>query len=144
MTTNEGRAAVEEAISFLETASAESAMTWNVGLEQAAQYHTSDMIATAGFGHTSSNGWSMSQRFEHFGDWSYTLGENMAAAQYQYIDGTEIIAQLLIDDGVPSRGHRENLFNPAFATTAVACGEHPTYAMICTITYAGAFTAHSP
>lgn len=53
--------------------------------------------------------------------------------------GEEVIVGLLVDDGVPDRGHRKVLFERELFFTGVACGPHPSYGATCVIDYAGAF-----
>jgi hypothetical protein len=86
----------------------------------------------------------MGNRVSSFGDWQTTIGENIAYASYGPEDGYKVISQLFVDDGVPDRGHRVNLFQPKFKTTGVGCAEHEKYSMQCTINYAGGFTAYNP
>ena len=45
----------------------------------------------------------------------------------------EIILQLIIDDGVPSRGHRTNLLTPDFNIVGAAIIEHPQWRHSCTM-----------
>ena len=50
-----------------------------------------------------------------------TSGENI---DYGGKEPVEVILALATDDGVPSRGHRTNLFNPAFAKVGIFTGDH--------------------
>jgi uncharacterized protein YkwD len=74
-------------------------------------------------------------RYGVFGS-SYTLGENIA---YGETTGREIVCGLLIDDGVPNRGHRTNIMNRAFTQIGVGYGTHTQFRTSCTITYANGY-----
>jgi hypothetical protein len=50
-----------------------------------------------------------------------------------------IVASMLIDDGVPSRGHRQNLLDARFKVIGVAIGPHPSYGHMCVIDLAGSY-----
>ena len=47
------------------------------------------------------------------------------------------MVQLLIDDGVPGRGHRKNILNPSFKVVGIAQGFHSKFGTICVHDYAG-------
>jgi uncharacterized protein YkwD len=66
--------------------------------------------------------------------WTGSIGENIS---YGPDDGLEVVLQLIIDDGVPDRGHRANIFSPDFRLAGVACGPHPTFRTVCVIDFAG-------
>ena len=61
-------------------------------------------------------------------------GENI---DYGTKDACGVIVALMIDDGVPSRGHRENIFNKGFKKMACFTGDHKTYGMSTVINYNG-------
>lgn len=47
--------------------------------------------------------------------------------------------QMLIDDGVPNRGHRENLFNNDFRVCGVFSGDHKDFDTVTVIDYSASF-----
>ena len=56
-----------------------------------------------------------------------TLGENLAFASFKLNAGKRNVLALLVDDGVPDRGHRTNLFSPDFTLIGSASGPHKVY-----------------
>lgn len=119
--TNEGPAAVEEALAALETLAASpiGELTWADGIWLAAYDHCADTGPTGTTGHTGTDDSTASDRINRYGAWANTAGENIS---YGSNDPIEIVMQLFIDDGVPGRGHRANILNDydAQGVTAVS------------------------
>ena len=82
----------------------------------------------------------MKERIEKFGTWAATIGENIA---YGTTGGKEIVLQLIIDDGVASRGHRTNIFKPEFLILGSWASVHGTYSTETVLDYAGGMTTNS-
>ena len=70
------------------------------------------------------------------GRWQRMSGEAIAFGENP---GEAVIAQLLIDDDVPNRGHRTLLLDPDYRVAGVACGPHPTFGQVCVIDLAADF-----
>ena len=50
--------------------------------------------------------------------------------------GNDIVMSLFIDDGVPNRGHRVNLFNASFKEMGTNTGTHSSFRTMNTAVYA--------
>ncbi len=134
--TNEGAKALEEAIRVLESAKPVPPLSPKEGLFRAAHDQVVDQSRTGAVGHSGSDGSTPESRVNRYGRWDVTMGENI---DYGNSDARRIVTSLLIDDGVPSRGHRSNLMNPAFKLIGIAIGTHPTYRYMCVMDFAGDF-----
>jgi uncharacterized protein YkwD len=51
----------------------------------------------------------------------------------------DVVAALLIDDGISDRGHRRNVLDPDIHLVGVACGTHASYRVMCDMLQAGGF-----
>lgn len=141
--TSEGASAVREAIRFLKKASSASRFQPSRGMSQAARDHVQDIGASGSVEHEGRDGSQPWDRVNRHGRWGETVGENMAFGAFRPEDARTVVMQLLIDDGVSSRGHRTNIFNPRFHTIGVSCGSHASYDETCVIDYAGSYEENS-
>jgi len=131
---SEGTKAVDEAIAFLKRQSPFRPFSASKGLSQAAKDQAKDQGKTGATGHDGSDGSSPFVRMNRYGKWKKTAGENCA---YGPDNARQIVIQLIVDDGVPSRGHRLNIFNSAFGTVGIAVGPHPRFGFVCVMDLAG-------
>lgn len=135
--TNEGVAVVNECISYMKKAKALPVLNPEKGLSLAARQHSSTQGETNQTGHTGIDGSTPFTRIEKYGTYK-TAGENIS---YRSMSGRDIVVQLLIDDGVSSRGHRKNIMNKDFSSSGVGfTKKHKTYGSVCVITYAGGYS----
>lgn len=134
--TREGVAAVDEAIRFLKRQKPLPALVWSPGLASAAAELVREQTGSGATGHRGRQSGGMRERVERHGTWEGRIGENIA---YGPFDARLLVIQLIIDDGVPDRGHRKNHFSPAFGAAGAACGTHPDFEEMCVIDFAGRF-----
>ncbi len=91
-------------------------------------------------GHSGPDHSSPADRISRHGIWRGRWGENIA---YGESSPRDIVLALIIDDGVRSRGHRHNIFNPDFNYAGAALGPHARYGTVCSIDFAGGFAENA-
>ncbi len=131
--TDEGAAAVREAIAALKRRKPVQQLRWSKGLAAAAADHVRDQGPTGGMEHRGLDGSDPAGRASRHGRWLGAMAENIA---YGENPAREVVVQLLVDDGVADRGHRDNLLQPAWGAGGVACGPHRRYGQMCVMDYA--------
>jgi uncharacterized protein YkwD len=134
--TYEGVAAVDEAIRFLSRQKSMPPLVWSAGLSVAAAELVMEQGKSGATGHNGAQSGGMLARIERHGMWKGRIGEAIA---YGPNDARMIVMQLIIDDGISDRAHRNNLFNQDFGSSGVACGPHPDFGSVCVIDFATRF-----
>lgn len=134
--THEGVAALDEAISFLETVRPVGPLRFNEGLARAARLHAWDIGPRGILDHTGADGSRLSTRLDRQGTWQGVIAENISTLEE---DARKVVIQLLVDDGVPGRGHRHNLFNPDLHQAGVGSAPHRNYRVVTVIDFADSF-----
>jgi uncharacterized protein YkwD len=136
LVTHEGVRAVEEAIAFLRTTAPLPPLTISRGMSLGARDHVKDQGPAGGVGHQGRDGSYSDMRVNRYGRWQGRSAENIA---YGIASARGITMTFIIDDGVPGRGHRHNLFEPQSHVVGVACGSHRTWQIMCVLTFAAGY-----
>ncbi len=138
--TREGVGALDEAIKFIRSTKPVPRLHPSRGMSLGARDHVKDQGSSGSTQHRGSDRSQPWDRVNRYGAWEKSIGENIAYGS----DRPRLIAiGFIVDDGVPGRGHRKNIFNPEFRVIGVACGHHTTYGTVCVITLAGGYREES-
>jgi len=133
--TREGIAAVDEAIRFLKNAQPLPPLSLSRGMSRAAADHCADQ-ANGGFGHEGRDRSHAGQRIARYGTVAGSWGENVS---YGKSSARDVVLALIIDDGLPGRKHRANIFNPSFNFAGAAFGPHARFRVMCNMDFAGGY-----
>ena len=138
--TQEGPRAVHECAAALRAfggkAAAPPLAELSEPLSRAAAEHAADIGASGETSHDGADGSGPQDRIERHGEWQVTLGENLS---FGCRGAARVVCQLLVDDGVASRGHRKNTLNPKFAVAGIAAAEHAKFGRCCVIDFVGGY-----
>ena len=132
LVTSEGVAAVVECIAVLNEAKPCSPLYPDIELSKMSKYHADLQGVTEQIGHNSPNGETFNQRLKRFKISYLNCAENINYGRYSARD---IVISLLVDDAVPSRGHRVNILNNIYNKVGVSHGTHLKYRYMCVMDY---------
>ncbi|MEI9852250.1 MAG: CAP domain-containing protein [Sphingomonas sp.] len=129
MISREGVAAVDEAIAFLERQPPLPPLSHAALLALAAQDHAEEQGAAGTMGHASLDGSTVGARVQRRGGDIY-VGEIIS---YGFADSFEVVRQFVVDDGVPGRGHRKQMFDNMYRYMGVGCTAHMRKGYVCVV-----------
>lgn len=137
--TVEGVAALDEAIAVLESTGPVPLLEASAGLSQGAADHANDLGPRGDVGHYGSDDSTPLERVNRYGTIppGNRIGENISFGPLTSAEWHVI--QLLIDDNVPSRGHRTAMLRPDYRLTGTACATHEIFQIMCVATYASGY-----
>ncbi|WP_432770342.1 MAG: CAP domain-containing protein [Sphingopyxis sp.] len=124
--TNEGVAAVDEAIRHLRAQKPLTRLTPSDLLARAAADHVADQSRSGAVGHYT-RGDGPGERMKARGGGPYVN----EVITYGHHSPEGVVHQLLIDDGVPDRGHRYSLLRTTHRYAGIACGPHRVHRTMC-------------
>jgi hypothetical protein len=134
--TNEGVSAADECLRVLKKQKPLPLLAPSKGMSRAARDHAEWQGKTGKTGHTGAGGSDPWARMNKYGVWLDAAGENIS---YGFGTGFLVILQLLVDDGVSSRGHRDNILSPDFYSVGIGMSTHTVYGHVAVIDYSGGF-----
>jgi len=132
LVTEEGQAAVVEAINFLRSQSPVGPVEYSEAIARVAKSHAQSQ-RDGSIGHVDAQGNRSSQRLSQAGIEYSGAGENI---DYGSTSAQEVLVSLIVDDGVADRGHRTNIFSPGWTTAGAGCGPHAAIRTVCVVNYA--------
>jgi uncharacterized protein YkwD len=134
--TREGTSAVLEAIRVLRQTPPLAPLRFSAPMSEAAEDHVRDQAPRGLMNHRGTDGSMAWDRVSRYGEWKKKISENMT---FGPMTPHDVVAALLIDDGISDRGHRKNVLDPDIRLVGVACGTHKSYRVMCDMVQAGGF-----
>ena len=135
--TQEGVAALDEAINFLKGAQPLPPLGASQGLTLGANVHVIDQGPKGLFGHKGTDGSLCDQRR---GRLTGSVGENLSYGKYS---ARQRVQTWIIDDDFASRGHRLSIFGKDYKLAGLSCGDHAQRTTMCVVTFASGFSEKS-
>ena len=130
--TEEGPRAYKEAIEFLKVQRPINIIEFDEEASKVAQEYSKFLLNSKE--DQIEDETQIEQRVEKYLEYDYSLSENI---DFGGSTGIEVIVNLLVDDGVKNRTHRDNLFSDKYEYYGVAVFEHPNYDFCTVIDYFG-------
>jgi uncharacterized protein YkwD len=139
--TQEGVAALDEAINVLRAFKPQSPYRFSSGMSLGANLLVKEQGAKGLTGHKGIDGGFCDQRLARFGRAEGAVGE---ALSYSAQTARQRVLMWLVDDGFSTRGHRNSLLNPGYKVAGVSCGDHARFTTVCVVDFASGFSETQP
>jgi uncharacterized protein YkwD len=105
-------------------------------MSRGARDHALEQGLAGTMSHRGRDGSQPGDRANRYGRWLDTFSENMVGG---HASARDMTMALVIDDGVPARGHRKNIFDTRIRFLGVGCSTRQTDTF-CVTTFAGGYT----
>ena len=83
--------------------------------------------------HIGSDGSNITDRIEKYCEWDGIVGENL---DFGFREGSNIVMNMIMDDGVKERCQRRNIFNREYNYIGVGAGPHKKFGICIVVGYA--------
>ena len=131
--TQEGPKAYKEAIEFLKNQKPINEIEFDEEASKVAEEYAK-ILSNSGEEDHGEDESHIEERVEKYLDYDFSISE---CIDFGGSTGIEVIVNLLVDDGVKLRTHRDNLFSNKFQYYGVAVATHPEYDYCTVIDYFG-------
>ena len=118
-----------------------SGFTWSEGLAKACKAHTASAGPAGIIGHKGAKGETFDEFIAMYGQFQGHEGQNIA---YGRTEALGLIAQFIIDENVPDRGHRRNIFKAHFKVMGSFTGDHAKQKYMTCVDFADGFMEGTP
>ena len=135
--TAEGPKALDQAIAFLRSTPPLPPLEVSRGMSLGSKDHVKQQESTGVTGHQGRDGSRPGDRVNRYGRWQGTISENIS---YGIDSARGMTMALIIDDGLPDRGHRKNMFEAQARLVGVACSDRVAGQLLCVTTFASGYT----
>jgi uncharacterized protein YkwD len=124
----EGPQVINEAITYIQNLPPKKTLTFDASISKAAQNWADTLCKDTN--QIKLN--SLSERLDRFLEWDFSCAENV---DFDSSHPRDVLVNLLIDDGIPSRCHRENLFREDMNYIGIGLSNHPQLGKCVVINY---------
>jgi uncharacterized protein YkwD len=131
--TREGVSALDEAVRVLKATKPLPPLKDSPALRLAAWDHVRDIGPKGLLAHEGSDKSSPGERVRRYATDVKSVAEVISFGPE---DPESVVIDLIIDDGLRNRGHRNILLDPVFRYAGAACGSHALYRTVCVINLA--------
>ena len=133
ITTYEGTEAIEEATQYLKSLKPMRSLKYSEEISKACRDHITDIGSKGLTGHIGSDGSNITDRLEKYCEWDGIVAENL---DFGFKEASNIVMNMIMDDGVKERCQRRNIFSREFNYIGIGVGPHKIFGIGVVVGYA--------